>query len=345
MTRLGINPARGQVTAAHPQPITLAMVTYLPDLTGYFERRLDVLRLALASLHTYTPQAHDVLVFDNASCPAVVDFLRQAQAEGQINFLLLSDRNIGKIDALRVLFNAAPGEIIAYSDDDILFSEDWLAASLEVLNAFPLAGMVSAGPVRNASGHAHASLDALAEAASRGASIPGLSAHRERRIPDSWEADWAASTGRDPQAHLDATRAARDLVFRLDRQALARPLEAIAGANHFQFVARKDFILQALPTGWTGKLMGSMIELDEAVDGLGHLRLSTLRRYTRHLGNALDGEALQSARALGLELTGGAPVARPPAGAARRKHPLLRLPGGRRVLMGLYKRLFAILYS
>lgn len=344
MTRIGINPARGQVTAAHPQPITLAMVTYLPDLTGYFERRLDVLRLALASLHACTPQPHDVLVFDNASCPAVVDFLRQAQAEGQINFLLLADRNIGKIDALRVLFNAAPSEIIAYSDDDILFSEDWLAASLAVLNAFPQAGMVSAGPVRNAAGHAHASLDALAEAASRGAAIPGLSARRERRIPDSWEADWAASTGRDPQAHLDATRQALDLVFRLETNAYARPLEAIAGANHFQFVSRKEFILQALPGGWTGKLMGSMIELDEAVDGLGHLRLSTAQRHTRHLGNALDAGAIQSARALGLELDGGAP-ARSPAHAARRKHLLLRLPGGRRVLMGLYKRLFAILYS
>jgi len=60
----------------------------------------------------------------------------------------------------------------------------------------------------------------------------------------------------------------------------------IGAANHFQFVAPKQVILQALPGKWTGKLMGSMIELDEAIDNLGYLRLSTAKRYTRHLGNS-----------------------------------------------------------
>jgi glycosyltransferase involved in cell wall biosynthesis len=334
MTRIGINPARGKVTAERPERISVALVTYIPNLAGYFEHRLEVLKLVLSSLGVHTGLPHDLMIFDNASCQEVVTYLHQQQEQGLVDYLILSKRNIGKIDALRVLFNAAPGEIIAYSDDDIFFYPGWLEAQLEVLESFPAAGMVSGAPVRNAAGHAHHSLDRLAE---QGA--PGLSVARQRRIPDEWEADWAVSTGRDPQAHLQATREQLDLVLRIEKAGGA--CEAIGSANHFQFVSPRQVILQALPAGWTGKLMGSMIELDETIDGLGYLRLSTVERYTRHLGNALSAEVIAEAQALGLKLEG---EAAPAAGTRGRRHWLLRLPGARRVLSGLYQRLFNILY-
>ncbi|MFM8319536.1 MAG: glycosyltransferase family A protein [Chloroflexota bacterium] len=335
MTRIGINPARGKTTDAKPQRITVALVTYLPDLSGYFEHRLEVLKLVIDSLSAHTSLPHDVMVFDNASCLPVIDYLQQCRQAGQINFLLLSDRNIGKIDALRVLFEAAPGEFIAYADDDILFYPGWLEAHLRLLESFPQAGMVSGVAVRSAAGHAHASLDRLAAAPPA-----GVSARRERRIPDAWERDWALSTGRDAQAHLDQTREQLDLVLTADTPGGA--VEAIAGANHFQFVARKAQILPALPAGWTGRLMGSMIELDEAVDRLGLLRLSTAGRFTRHLGNALSPELVREAQALGLAAR-AAPTGPRPAGP-RRRPLILRIPGSRRVLVALYNKLFKILF-
>jgi glycosyltransferase involved in cell wall biosynthesis len=335
MARIGINPARGQMTDYRPAEVTLAMVTYIPGLDGYFEHRLEVLKLALASLWAHTPPPYDLMIFDNASCPQVVNYLRQMQEQGRINYLILAERNIGKIDALRVLFSAAPGEIIAYSDDDIFFYPGWLEAHLEILECFPQAGMISGIAVRNAAGHARRSLDQLAE---RGA--PGLSVLRERRIPDAWEVDWAASTGRDPQEHLLATRDHLDLVFHAEKPD-GGACEAIGSANHFQFVTPKEVILKALPSSWTGKLMGSMIELDEAIDRLGYLRLSTVERYTRHLGNALSAEVIAEAAHLGLDLAGRAA---PAAGKRKGRHWLLRLPGSRRVLTGLYQRLFKILY-
>ena len=335
MARIGINPARGQVTDYRPARITLAMVTYIPNLAGYFEHRLEVLRLVLSSLMAHTTTPHDLMVFDNASCPEVVSYLRQMQEQSQVDYLILSERNLGKVDALRVLFNAAPGEVIAYSDDDVFFYPGWLEAQLEILDCFPQAGMVSGIAVRNAAGHARRSLDQLA---AQGA--PGLSVARQRRIPDAWEADWALSTGRDPQAHLQATQEHLDLVFRVDKPG-GGVCEAIGAASHFQFITPRQVILQALPTGWTGKLMGSMIELDEAVDDLGCLRLSTVERYTRHLGNALSAEVIAEARRLRLALEASAV---PATGKRRRKHWLLRLPGSRRVLSGLYQRLFKILY-
>jgi glycosyltransferase involved in cell wall biosynthesis len=340
MTRIGINPARGKVTDRLPAPVTVAVLTYLPNLVGYFEQRLEVLKLVLTSLNAHTTPDHELYVFDNGSCETVVDYLVELHQAGQIDCLLLSQRNLGKIDALRILFNAAPGELIAYNDDDIFFYPGWLEAHLEVLRLFPQAGMVSGVPVRNAAGHARKSLEGLREQGT-----PGLSILQERRIPDEWEADWAASTGRDPQGHLQATREQTDLVLCMQKADGQGFCEAIGAANHFQFVVPKKVILQALPGNWTGKLMGSMIELDEAIDILGYLRLSTAQRYTRHLGNSLSEAVRREASELGLPLEmNSQPASFKPVARGRKRHWLLRIPGSRKVLVAIYNRLFDILY-
>lgn len=341
MTRIGINPARGKTSNYHPARVTVTVLTYIPDLSGYFEQRLEVLQLVLASLRAHTRLAHDLLVFDNGSCAEVVDYLLKLQGSEQIDYLMRARQNIGKIDALRIMFNAAPGEIIAYNDDDVLFYPGWLEAHLQILDLFPLAAMVSGMPVRDASLHAFKSLEKLA---SQGA--PGLSVEKQRRIPDAWEIDWATSTGRDPEKHLQATQDHLDLVLGFAKPDNQGSCEAIGGANHFQFVIPKKIGLQALPPEWTGKLMGSMVELDEAVDNLGYLRLSTVERYTRHLGNALSQEVLDEAAALGLLKNGQfqSQLSGKLQPRSRKRHWLMRLPGGRRILSAAYNRLFSILY-
>ena len=40
------------------------------------------------------------------------------------------------------------GEIIAYTDSDVLFSPKWLSGSVEILETFPNVGMVTARPFR-----------------------------------------------------------------------------------------------------------------------------------------------------------------------------------------------------
>ncbi|MCZ7552326.1 MAG: hypothetical protein B6D39_05780 [Anaerolineae bacterium UTCFX2] len=340
MTRIGINPARGGSAARLPARVTVAILTYLPSLDGYFAQRLEVLKLALASLKAHTSLPHDLFIFDNGSCATVVEYLNNLKTAGQMDYLLLSQRNIGKIDALRVLFNAAPGELIAYSDDDILFYPGWLEAHLEALDAFPRAGMVSGAPLRGGASHAMRSLEALASAG-----VPGLELRRERLIPDDWERDWALSTGRDPQAHLAETRDQLDLALRLKKPDGSGFVETIGGANHFQYLTPKQTILKALPSDWTGRLMGWMIELDEAVDRLGYLRLSTAQRFTRHLGNRLPPEIVQEAERLGLLDLNAALLAPGAVERQRKKSWLLRLPGSRRLFHATYKRLFDLLYN
>ena len=75
MTRIGINPARGKLSGYQPARVTVAVLTYLPDLSGYFESRLQVLQLVFASLLAHTSLPYDLLVFDNGSCQSAVDYL------------------------------------------------------------------------------------------------------------------------------------------------------------------------------------------------------------------------------------------------------------------------------
>lgn len=328
MARLGINPARGKYSEYKPARVTVAMLIYIPHLEGYFRNRLEVLKLSLGSLFKNTSLPYDLFIFDNGSCSEVVDYLRQLRDNGDIQYLLLSDKNIGKIGALKVMFNALPGELVAYSDDDILFYPGWLEAHIDVLEKFPQAGMVSGVPVRNASKHAMQTLQRFESEASHVVSVI-----HERRIPDEWERDWAISTGRDPDQHLADSKNELDIVVKVEDG------EAIAGANHFQFVSPKCVIVKALPNEWSCKLMGHMVELDEAVDNLGYLRLSTTQRYTRHIGNAISEELANEIKAMGLEA-----VTTVFPSLSRHKHWLLSIPGARRLLKGIYDWLFNILH-
>ena len=95
-----------------PSRVTLATLTHIPDQSGYYQNRFDVMRLSLESLIAHSPPGTDVLVFDNGSCEPVVDYLRSLRDAGGIAYLLLSRRNVGKIGAFQILFRAAPGEII-----------------------------------------------------------------------------------------------------------------------------------------------------------------------------------------------------------------------------------------
>jgi glycosyltransferase involved in cell wall biosynthesis len=328
MARYGINPARGRSSAYQPARVTVALLTYIPHLDGYFQNRFEILQLTLASLVANTSQPYDLLVFDNGSTGKIVDYLQELQKQGNIRYLFLSSENIGKIGAFELLFNAAPGELVAYSDDDIYFYPGWLEAHLELLEAFPMVGMVSGAPVRDASERASRSLKKLIDADDTPVRVS-----YERRIPDEWESDWALSVGRDPKEHLERTRSYQDIILESNR------VEAFGSASHFQFLSPKDMIKKALPEIWSGKLMGEMNELDEAVDQLGYLRLSTVNRYTRHLGNTISPDLAGEARKLDIVLPGDQRR------VSKQKHWLLSIPGSGRLLRRTYNSLFNILHN
>jgi glycosyltransferase involved in cell wall biosynthesis len=142
--RLSKGPTRFETVEYRPARVTICVLVFIPEQFGYYQQRLDLLKVCVASIVNHTPpEAYDLLVFDNSSCSEVVDYLRSLHEEGIVQYLFLSRSNVGVANAHKFMFSTAPGEIIAYSDDDVFFHPGWLDAHLEILETFPKAGMVS----------------------------------------------------------------------------------------------------------------------------------------------------------------------------------------------------------
>ena len=72
----------------------MAVLNYIPFLSGFYAEALDVLKTAWHG----APDAgvpFDLLVFDNGSC-AEAQWLLDEQRAGRIQYLILSEKNLGK---------------------------------------------------------------------------------------------------------------------------------------------------------------------------------------------------------------------------------------------------------
>ena len=218
-----------------------------------------------------------------------------------IHYLFLSPENLGVANAHRLMFQAAPGEIIAYSDDDVLFRAGWLEAQLAILDTFPKVGLVSGSPVREQFRYGNRYLRAyLAE-------FPEISAISGRFIPEAWTAEFRLSVGRPAKREKETEREAELTEIVLEYKGV----RAYSTATHFQFVAPKAVLLRVLAQKWEKKLMGGQRELDERIDAMGYARLTTVQRYVQHMGNSVAHEFLDSVLTQKLLRTSG-PGSRPP---------------------------------
>ncbi|MFZ2095288.1 MAG: glycosyltransferase family 2 protein [Anaerolineales bacterium] len=327
MPRIGINPNRGQVTKYRPARITLAMLTYLPNQAGYFAERLAVTRLSLESLITHTPQPFDLLVFDNGSCPELVDYLRQKRDQGLINYLVLSSTNIGKVGALHEIFRAAPGEIVAYTDDDVFFLPGWLEAHLKILESYPRVGLVTGFYIRSHLRYAMQTIEAFTRQ-------EDVQVARGLLIPHELEQHYIDNMGRSWESYQEEVKGLEDI------QLTYRGVSTLASAGHHQFIGYRQLILDALPS-WDSNLMGKMIELENNVDQLGYLRLSTLEPVTRLLGNVISPENATEGMRLGLMAEPGT-INKPHTGPINR---VMHIPMIKRLVLGLYNRLHILINS
>src|SRR5690606_4807800 len=138
----------------------------------------DVLKVCLGSIRENTEGEYDLLVFDNGSDPEVQAYLLEEHQEGRIQYLFLSEKNLGKGGAWNVILSGAPGEIIAYTDSDAYFYPGGLPRSLQLLETCPNVGMVTARPFRTKGEYSTATV-AWAE------QTPGVTVERGHFIP--WE--------------------------------------------------------------------------------------------------------------------------------------------------------------
>ena len=84
--RKGQNPAKFVTQVAKPQLITVALLNYIPFLSGFYSQALDVLKISLESMRNDPGLPFDLLVFDNGSCSEVRDFLIGEKEAGRHSF-------------------------------------------------------------------------------------------------------------------------------------------------------------------------------------------------------------------------------------------------------------------
>ena len=269
-----------------PQRITACTISYIPDFFGYWKDSLKTLRVCLRSLRATTADLPvDIFVFDNGSCEEVKEFLLEEHRLGTISVLTLSSANLGKAGALNVLLPMCPGELIAYSDSDILFRRGWLERSLEVVETFPEAGMVTAMPTRVAK-EVH---DALCSATFQFAEQHSdVSVERGDLIDRHIILEHAKSVDKEPS--LESCE---------DWLLTRKGVRVFAQANHFQFLIPKAVAMETLPLQYQramGGLGGGVRTLDTRLNERGYLRLSLPDGLVRHLGNTLSDEELTEAQ-------------------------------------------------
>ena len=269
--RKGQNPAKAVKTVAKPERITIAVLTYLPFLSGFYEEGLDVLKASLDSMRKDAGLPFDLMVFDNGSCAEARDYLVAEKEAGRIQYLLLSEKNVGKGGAWNMILAGAPGEIIAYADSDILYYPKWLSRSVEILETFPNVGMVTARPYRTPPAFYTSTLDWANDNANveEGDFIP-------------WETflEFNLSLGQTEEENVKVYAETTDW------QVEHKGVKAIAGASHWQFTAYKSTLQPFLPFDMS-RPMGQVRQLDERMNDSGLLRLMVSDPLVMNLSNTL----------------------------------------------------------
>ena len=314
MTRIGQNPAKFVKDVAKPARVTVAVLNYIPFLSGFYAEMDGVLKACLNSIYqTKLDEDFDVLVFDNGSCDEIKQFLLKEQAEGRIQYLFLSEKNLGKGGAWNIIFDGAPGEIIAYTDNDCLFTPDWLAKSLRILETYPNVGMVTARPFRTNTDLYTATLewaDSHAEVTHEQGDLIPFEVFREFDLS-------LGQSEEEIAAHYAETT---------DHRLTYNGVQAMVGASHWQFTAFKSRLSEFLPFRMD-RPMGQVRQLDTRINEKGYLRLMTETPCAMNMSNTLDSSVKAAEH------------------TETKKKTLADLPVVKKVLLGVYNRIFHLYYD
>jgi len=313
--RKGHNPVKQLQSVARPQRVTAAVLNHIPFLDGFYAQMLDVLRLSLTTLRQNAGINFDLLVYDNGSCEQTRDYLLDEFEKGNIQTLILSDRNMGKGGAWNVMLQAAPGEIIAYADNDVFYHPNWLRESVKVLETYPNVGMVTSRPFHTKPELYSADLEWARK-------NPEVVIDKGSYIDRDWIREFWLSVGRNEE-EISEDQALEDV------RLTYKDLITYCGASHWQFLAWKKVLQEFLPLDLSRPL-GQVLKLDEMVNQRGYLRLMTAQPYTMNLSNSVELPSTQP-----MDVT---------AQRTKRKR-LVDIPLIKSPLMRLYNAIFNLYYD
>jgi glycosyltransferase involved in cell wall biosynthesis len=337
--RQGQNPAKMGFPAYIPKQLGIAVLSYIPSREAYFAQSLEILKYQIASIH-HTTREFDLLVFDNGSCLDVQAELQRLQNEGLIHFLILSKYNLGKTGALNWILASLQNELLGFADGDILFRSGWFETSLEILKAFPDAGLISAQPCF---------FDAL-----RGKGQAHFALQKDSRYkltseilnPSAIE-EYGQGIGLSSQEIEELKKTFSQVV-----EEMVSGVRAVIGASHMQFIMPREVARRIIPLPASFALnRDEDIYLNRNVDQAGFLHLSTLKPYIYHMGNRLNDTTMDEIRQMDLDsylknspvrelVIGSMEIGKSKKSAVRFLNTLSRLSFMRKMLQRLYNLLF-----
>lgn len=271
--RIGQNPVKNLQSVSKPKRITVAVLNHIPFLNGFYAEMQDVLNLCLESAREDAGLDFDLMVFDNGSCREVQENLLEKQKKGEIQFLFVSEKNLGKGGAWNIIFNAAPGEIISFADNDVLFSPTWLKRSVEILENYPRVGMVTARPFRT-------NPDFYTSTQKWAGKDPGAHLEKGSLLPWDTFLEFNLSLGAEEEEIRQKYNSTEDI------RVTYRGLQAYLGSSHWQFTSYKKVLEEFLPIQME-KPMGEVKKLDQMVNEAGYLRLMVSEPLAMNMSNTL----------------------------------------------------------
>jgi len=272
--RIGKNPAKEENKILADSYHRVVVPVYIPNLEEeYFKHGLTILRYCLESLLKTIHSKTRISIFNNGSCKEVSTYLEELlNANDRIDQLILSKKNIGKINAIHSCVRGHSESLITITDADVLFLNDWQQGVEEVFQNFPQAGMVSPVPVSNIYKH-----DAASSTFGYGFS-KNLITFED--IPDK---DGLLRFQESVGAELfTASRLQKFLCLKNSKGV------AVLSCGHFVATLRTE-VFQNAPSQEASDLISKETDykyIDEPNNELGFLRLATINNYAFHLGNS-----------------------------------------------------------
>ncbi|MBG0771655.1 MAG: glycosyltransferase family 2 protein [Anaerolineaceae bacterium] len=228
---------------------------------------------------------------------------------------------------MKIIFNSAPGEIVAYTDDDVFHLPGWLAEHLKVIDTFPNVGAVTGFYIRQRVAMSSESTLAFVNQ-------PEMETERGLLMPRKWEEEYLVNSGRTWERYEQEVAGIEDIIVTY------HGLQAWVSAHHFQMVCPKvviqEVLSEMLPEGWSEDIMGRMVEMDDRMDAKGYLRFCTREQTVRLMGNAISEEVTELARKSGLEVHAAEPVKK----AGGLMSSLLKVKWIRFIVQGIVNRLY-----
>jgi glycosyltransferase involved in cell wall biosynthesis len=278
--RKGQNPAKRDVPAYKPEKLGIATLVSIPFQEGYYANSWEIFRYHLASVHQYTNEPFNYLVFDNGSCPEVKRELEKLHEAGWIDWLVLSKQNLGKTGALNTILAGMPNKWICYIDSDMLVRSGWLEACRQIDGSFPGVGMIGAQVI-----FPDREVD-------KGNTKFRQTADPRYRLEQVKPEDWIVEEYCRARGVSEERQKFYEQMLLDQATCLETGVKAILGGNsHQQFLARREVLREVLPLPATFQLSRQEDTYQDAeLDRRGYLHLTTTRPYLYHMGNAVDEE-------------------------------------------------------